>query len=94
MSLRDHDNGPSSDVSYPRPPEEFGAGAILTGVLAALLVIGVVMYSIVNMNEVQRATMNPLPLKPRLETTGQSTPVPTLPGIIPEAARRTEVPPR
>jgi hypothetical protein len=94
MSLRDHDNSPSTDVNYPRSPEEFGAGAILTGVLAALLVIGVVVYSIVNMNEVQRATMNPLPLKPSLETTGQSTPVPTLPGTIPQAAPRTEIPPR
>ena len=66
--------------SYPRSPEEFGAGAILTGALAAFLVIGMVVYSIVSMNKVQRATVNPLPPKPSLETTGQGTPVPMLPG--------------
>ena len=94
MSQRDHESGLSSEVTYPRSPEEFSAGAILTGVLAAFLVIGVVVYSIINMNETQRATVNPLPPKPSLETTGQGAPVPMLPGVSPQAPPGNEAPAR
>ena len=62
-----NDNSPSSKVTYPRSPEDFGSGPIIAGVLAAFLVIGIVVYSIVNMNEVQHATVNSLPAKSQPE---------------------------
>jgi hypothetical protein len=79
MSYRDDETGASSDVRHAGSPEEFGAGAMLTGILGAFLVVGIVVYSIVNMNEVKRAPISPLPPKLNIETTGQGAAVPILP---------------
>jgi hypothetical protein len=88
MSDRSDNRPQPSEVRYPpRSADDFGLGAIIAAIIAAFLVIGIVVYSILTMSQPPQANVQPPP-----ETTGHNEHAPIPPVVRPPADPKT-IPP-